>query len=138
MGTPLQDIYDSFESNIDENLTGKEELIFTIFKKALSKCYKYVIHSLTYTLTDKIAYEGNFDEILDEDEITLLGLEMLYEHKRRRKEKLESQQDYIGTKDFKNFPNKVEELRQLNISMKDLMEEIKELRQEFNSYKYEG
>ena len=136
MGTPLDAIYKRFCSKVNEDLTGKEELIFEIMNSAKSKIYKACNHSLNYTITNEETYEGYFNDILDDDEIELWALQMLYEWKRRRKEQLEGQRKDIGTSDFNKLPNKVEELKQLGVSMKDLKEEINDLKNEFNTYKY--
>lgn len=134
METSLQEIYDSFQAKIDEDLTGKESLIFQYFKAALSKCKKTVNHSLLYSVND--LYEGNFNETLDQDEIELIALNMLKERKRKRIEYLEGLERGLGTKDFNNLPDKPRELAALREGMKNLDEEIKELKQEFNTYKY--
>lgn len=139
--TPLQDIYDAFLQKVDDDFTNKESLVFQYFKSALSKCYKTVRHSLEFDLNETIdsegnAYDGNFIETLDQDEIELISLYMLYEHKRKKKEFLESQETLLGTKDFKQLPDKVRELTELRQGMKDLKEEINEFKQDFYTYKY--
>lgn len=136
MGTPLQDVYDSFLQKINENLINKEELIFNYLKSALSKSKKTCSHSLIYELTNAYYFDGNFLDTLDQEEIELISLWMLYEHKRRRKEYIEAIEREIGTRDFNNLPDKVRELTELRQSMKDLKDEIKEFSQDFNTYKY--
>lgn len=132
--TPLQDAFDAFILKVDENLSGKEEMILNYLKSAISKCYKTVRHSLEYVLTNE--FEGYFIDTLDQDEIEFISLNMLYEHKRRRKEYLEASKTLLGTKDFSNLPDKSRELTTLSQSMKDLREEISDLKHEFNTFSY--
>lgn len=134
--TPLQEVYDAFFQKVDEDFTHKEDLIFGYLKTAISKCYKITKHSLEFVLEDINTYEGEFIDTLDQDEVELISLYMLHAHKRRRKEYLEAQETLLGTKDFKQLPDKVRELTELRQGMKDLKEEINEFKQEFNTYKY--
>jgi len=141
MGTPLQHVYDRFFSKIDEDLTGKEGQIFSLLDSAISKSYKAVVHSLHYILDDPIppeteSYDGNFIDILDSDEIELLSLWMLYEWNRKKQQKLRGQRTQIGTKDFNKIEDKAKELKEVTGIMKDIKEEINELKSEFNTYKY--
>lgn len=144
MGTPLQDIYTRYQSKLNENLVGQESLIFEFLKSSISKSYKTVRHSLAFVLADipitipptLQTYDGYFNDTLDEDEIEYIAMWMINETKRRRKEKLEAQKVKLGTKDFNQLPDKVKEFNALGVSMKDLREEINELKQEFNTYNY--
>jgi hypothetical protein len=136
MATPLQTLYDRFISKIDEDLTGKESLIFALIEPAISKSKKYVVHDLTYILTDVNSYEGNFVDTLDNDEIELLALWMLYEWNRREQQRLVKLKNSIGTKDFNRLPDKADELKVVNLTMKEIKNDIDELKNEFNTYKY--
>lgn len=135
MSTPLQSAYDKFIQKVDEDLTGKESLIFNYLKSAISKSYKRIPHSLAYEVNET-TYVGTFTETLDEDEIELLSLWMLYDHRRRKESYLAALKREYGTKDFNSIPDKKRELDGIQNSMKTLKDEIKELQQEFNTFKY--
>jgi hypothetical protein len=79
-------------------------------------------------------YSGEFENIVGDDTIELISLYMLYEHKRFKKSKLDEIKQHIGTKDFNKLPDKFEEYKSLDQSMKDLSREIEIYRNEF--YKY--
>lgn len=141
MGTPLQDVYDRFFSKVDENLTGKESLVYNILISAISRSKKVVNHSLIFVLEEPLegeeeTYKGEFTDTLDDDEIEFISLRMLYEKNRRRLQYLISLQQLIGTKDFSNLPDKVKELNAIQLSQKDLQEEIDSFKNEFNTYTY--
>lgn len=147
MGTPLQDVYDRFFSKVDENLTGKESLVYNILISAISRSKKVVNHSLIFVLDETLegeeplegeeeTYKGEFTDTLDDDEIEFISLRMLYEKNRRRLQYLISLQQLIGTKDFSNLPDKVKELNAIQLSQKDLQEEIDSFKNEFNTYTY--
>jgi hypothetical protein len=136
MGTPLQEVYDNFFSKIDEDLYGKEGKVFEYFKSAKSKSYKTVVHSLNYKMTFPDDYEGEFVELLNQDEIELLGLKMKYEYLSNKESYLIGLKQQLGTKDFNNLPDKKRELDGIQNSMRLLKEDIKELEQQFNTYKY--
>ena len=133
-GTVLQDVYDSFESKVDDDLTGQESLIFQFLKSALSRCYKTVRHVLTYTYNAE-TYDGNFTENLDQDEIELISLWMKFYKYDRKRSKLNFIEKSLGTKDFNQTSYKPE-LDALKSSMSDLKIEINELSQTFNTYSY--
>jgi len=138
MSTPtqLQEVYDCFISKVDEDLTDKESLIFEYFKTAKSKSYKIVPHELTYIITDEITYDGNFLLTLDQDEIELIALYMLYEHRNKKESYLLGLRSFVGTKDFNSLPDKKRELDGIQNSKKLLKEEIDDLKQQFYDYKY--
>jgi hypothetical protein len=131
MGTPLDDVYRNFFARVDENMSGKESLVYAIFIIAISKARKNVRHSLSYTLTDDEKYEGYFTETLDDDEIDLLALHMLYECTRRKLQKLVAQRDDIGTPDFNRLPGKKEQLAVVESAMKTTKDDIISLTNEF-------
>jgi len=58
LGTPLQDVYDSFLAKVtDEDFTYKSDLIFQYFKFANGSSYKTVPENLNYTLNvDSIVF----------------------------------------------------------------------------------
>ncbi len=138
MSTPLQTIYDSFLIKIDEpiNFVGMQEMIFNYFLSARAKLYKIIPHSLDYTFTVNLLLDGMIVDDLDFDEIELIALQMLFEHKRRKREYLEALKREIGTKDFNTLSDKKRELDGLRNGMLDLKEEINELKQQFNTYKF--
>ncbi len=136
IGTDLQVLYDRFFSKIDEDLTGKEGQVFNLISSAIAKSYKTVRHSLEYTLTDSEEYEGCFTDNLDDDEIELLALWMLYEWNRKRQQKLIGQKKQIGTKDFNRLENVPDKLRVINYTMAQIMNDINALKNEFYTYKY--
>jgi hypothetical protein len=130
--THLQDCYDSFFLKTEDDFTGKEIQVFGYFKAALSKCYKTVRHSLEYTVDEN--YDGEFVEILDQDEIELIALHMKKEYLRKIIAKLENAKTRIGTKDFNRLPDKVTEYNVMSKAKKDLDDEIKAFEQDFNTY----
>ena len=136
MSTPLQKLYDRFFSKTDEDFTGKESLVFTLVDSAISKSYKTVRHGLEYILTDPNTYDGYFIDDLDNDELELLSLWMLYESNRREQQRLVKLREAIGTKDFNKLPDKLDQLRAVEISMKTIINDINDLKDSFNTYKY--
>jgi len=136
VSTPLQKLYDRFFSKTDEDFTGKESLVFTLVDSAISKSYKTVRHSLEYVLTDSNTYDGYFIDDLDNDELELLSLWMLYESNRREQQRLVKLREAIGTKDFNKLPDKLDQLRAVEISMKTIINDINDLKDSFNTYKY--
>jgi len=143
MSTPttLQTVYNLFLSKSDEDFTGKESLIFQWLNSAISKCKKYVRNSLDYTLDTPIvpaivSYDGSFVNILDDDEIELIATQMQYENYNKKNAYICSLRQQLGTKDFNSLPDKKRELDGIQNSMRLLKEDIKEQRQEFNTYKY--
>jgi len=145
MGTLLQILYTRFQTKIDEDIAGKEGLIFSLVDVAIAKSYKTCRHSLNYVLDEPIydeeenitnLYEGSFDDILDSDEIELLALWMLYEWNRREQQRLIKLKRDIGTSDFNRLEGKKEQLQSVNSSMKITKEDITDLVNDFNTYKY--
>lgn len=136
MPTDLQILYDRFFSKTDEDFTGKEGQVFVLVDSAISKSYKNTVHNLNYTLINLEEYEGYFDEDLDKDEIELLALWMVYEWNRKKQQKLISQRRLIGTKDFNRLGNLKDELKSINETMELTLNDIKDLKNEFNTYKY--
>jgi hypothetical protein len=138
-GTPLQEVYNSFIARVDEDLTGKEYLIFQYLKSALSKSYKNIIHSIVFILSDPIlydGYDGYFNDTLNQDEIELISMYMLYEHLSRQEKYWVSLRDLISTKDFNSLPDKKRNLDGIQNSKRLLMEEINDFKQQFFDYKY--
>jgi hypothetical protein len=140
-GTPLQEVYTIFISKVDEDLTGKESLIFNYLQSAKSKAYKYTSHSLDFILSDPISpatisYDGYFNNILNQDEIELIALYMLYEHLSRQEKYWVSLRELISTKDFNSMPDKKRILDGIQNSKKILKEEIDDFKQQFFDYKY--
>lgn len=141
MGTPLNVLYKRFQTKVDEDLTNKESLIFSLVDVAISKSYKTCIHSLKYVLDEVMlpdieTYNGNFIEELDSDEIELLALWLLYEWNRRKQQRLLALRRDIGTTDFNRLDDKSKELREISAIMKDIRQEIEDLKNDFNTYKY--
>ncbi len=132
--TDLQLLYDRFQTKVDEDLTDKESLIFSLVDVAIAKSYKNTKHKLDYVLTDPEEYEGYFIDDLSKDEIELLALWMLYEWNRREQQKLRGQRADIGTSDFNRLPNKKEQLQSVTLIMKDIKEEIDDLKNDMNTY----
>ena len=131
-GTPLSEVYDAFFIKSGKDYSYKEDQVFQFFKTGVSKCYKTISHSLIYTVDEN--YDGEFIEILDQDEIELIALNMLLEEKRQRKSELDYTKSYLGTKDFNRLVDKVSEYKIISQSMKDLKEDIKDFEQSFKSY----
>lgn len=132
MGTPLSEIYDAFFIKSGKDYSSKEDIVFQFLKTGISKSYKIVPHKLTYSVDED--YNGEFDELLDQDEIELIALNMLLEEKRQRKSELDYSKVYLGTKDFNKLPDKVSEHKALEESINNLEDEIFTFRQEFYSY----
>ncbi len=140
MGTPLQEVYDLFQARlVNEVLTGKESLIFVIFKIALSKANGTVNHALTYVLDDpidgEIQYSGYFVDVLDVGEMNLIALYMVHEWNQRQLQLLRRQERDVGTADFNRIPGKKEQLEVVKETIKVIKDDISELKQEFNTYK---
>lgn len=145
MGTPLNDLYKRFQTKIDEDVTGKENLIFSIVDSAIARSSKTTRHGLTYILDEPIfdnegnqtnLYEGSFDNNLDNDEIELLALWMKYLWKERKKSYVECQREKLGTSDFNRLEGKKEQLTVLIESAKEALSEVKAFMQDFNTYSY--
>ena len=141
MGTPLQSLYDRFQTKVDENLTGKESLIFALVDVAISKSYKAATHGLNYVITPPtppatISYNGSFDEDLDLDEIELLALWMVYEWDRREQQRLVKLKRDIGTSDFNRLENKKDQLQVVETTMKTTLSDIEKLIDSMNTYIY--
>lgn len=134
--TPLQTVYDLFQSKVDDDFTGKDLLIFQWFNSAIPKCKKYTSVTLDYTLNLGSQTDGFFNNILLDDDVELLALQMKYEYYDKKNAYLIGLQRELGTKDFNSLPDKKRELDGLQNSMKLLKEDIRELRQEMNSYNY--
>jgi hypothetical protein len=135
-GTPLQDVYDFFMPKVNEDLTGKESLIFQYFKTAISKCYKFVKHDLTYTITDKDTFDGYFVQILDQDEVELIAMTMRYESLGNEEAYWISLRDLVSTNDFNSLPDKKRNLDGIQNSKRLLKEEIDDFKQQFSDYQY--
>lgn len=138
MATDLQVVYDAFLSKIDEDMDGKESLIFETLKTAISQCYKTVRHLLTYTLTTDYESEtdGSFTDTLDEDEIQLIAYAMKYVHMDRKLAGLLVLRRDVGTREFDRLPDKKREVDGLKESQKELYGFIKGLKDDFNTYIY--
>lgn len=136
MGTPLQTAYDLFFAKANEDFFGRELLVFNWLNSAISKSKKYVIHNLKYILDSGSETDGSFIDTLDDDELELIAMQMQYENYNKQESYLLSLRARIGTKDFNSLPNKKQELDGIQNSKKLLKEDIKELKQEFNTYKY--
>ena len=61
---------------------------------------------------------------------------MLYEWNRREQQKLVKQKREIGTSDFNRLEGKKDQLISVNYAMKVTKNDIDELKNEFNTYKY--
>ena len=142
MGTPLQSLYDRFQTKVDEDLTGKESLIFALVDVAISKSYKSVTHSLTYVVDAPVppateSYSGFFDADLDLDEIELLALWMVYEWDRREQQRLVKLRRDIGTSDFNRLESKKDQLNVVTLAMQVTLSDIKDVVNSMNTYIYE-
>lgn len=134
--TLLQEVYDLFQSKADGDFTGKELQIFNWLNSAISKSKKYIKNPLDYVLDIDSVTDGVFVFALDNDEIELIAMQMLYEDYNKQESYLNSLEARIGTKDFNSLPSKKQELDAIQNSKRLLKEDIKELKQEFNTYKY--
>ena len=79
-------------------------------------------------------YDGIMLNYLDIDEIELISLNMKKAYLDYLLKPLSRLKKQIGTKDFNRLESKVEELKVYSLMLSNLKEEIKDFRQEFNSY----
>jgi len=79
-------------------------------------------------------YDGITINDLDIDEIELISLNMKKAYLDYLLKPLSRLKKQIGTKDFNRLESKVEELKVYSLMLSNLKEEIKDFRQEFNSY----
>ena len=79
-------------------------------------------------------YDGITINDLDIDEIELISLNMKKAYLDYLLKPLSRLKKQIGTKDFNRLESKVEELKVYSLMLSSLKEEIKDFRQEFNSY----
>ena len=79
-------------------------------------------------------YDGIMLNDLDVDEIELISLNMKKAYLDYLLKPLSRLKKQIGTKDFNRLESKVEELKVYSLMLSNLKEEIKDFRQEFNSY----
>jgi len=113
------------------DFTGKELLVFQLFKAALAYCYRTVPENLDYTY-DKQIHEGKFKDNLNQDSIELISLCMKRELYRRYNDKYTSMKQHIGTKAFNRLPeNIVKESQESRKIFESLNDEIEKFRQEF-------
>jgi hypothetical protein len=142
MGTLLSELYTRFNTKVDENLNGKQSLIFSLVDSAIAKSNKHCINKLTYTLDNPDVedetndYQGNFDYTLDTDEIELIALQMLYDWNRRRQQYLLGQRNMIGTSDFNRLPDKSSDLKSIAFAMKMVNDDI--ITAQNNLYEYKA
>lgn len=136
MGTPLETLYTRVISKLDEDLTGKESLIFALVDTAIARVYKTVRHNLSYTVDDWETYDGEFADTLDNDELELLAWHIVYAWDFREKQRLVKQRDYVGTPDFNRLPDKKTSLAVVENTLKTAENEIAKLTNDFNTYKY--
>lgn len=138
MGTPLQEVYDSFFiKNPETDFTDKQDMVFQLFKISLGYCKKTVPENLNYTLTIPETYEGEFTDILGQDSIELIALVMKKELYRRIMDKFTLMKQYIGTQSFNKLPDAPKLLQEATSYFETLSDEIYKFRQEFYTYKNE-
>lgn len=131
MGTNIQEVYDAFFVKVpNTDFTGQEELIFQLFKAALSYCYRTVPENLEYTYDD-VLHEGYFNDLLGQDTIELISLCMKRELYRRNNDKYSKIKQYIGTKSFNKLPDMIDQSKETRMIFEALNDEIDNLRQEF-------
>jgi len=81
-------------------------------------------------------YDGNFDFILDQDEIELIALYMKEAHLNRQEQYWVALRELVSTKDFNSLPDKKRILDGIQNSKKLLKEEIEDFKQQFFDYTY--
>jgi hypothetical protein len=137
LGTPLQDVYDSFFiKNTETDFTNKQDMVFQLFKASLGYCKKTVPESLEYVLIMPDIYEGEFIDVLGQDTIELITLFMTKELYRQTVDKYTKMKQYIGTQSFNKLPeNPAKSLSEASKHFKEISDEIYLFRQEFYSYK---
>lgn len=134
MGTDIQVVLDTFFAKCPEtNFTGKETLVYQLFKAGIAHCYKDVSESLEYTF-DEVTYTGNFTYILGLDTIELISLCMKREYSRRLLDKYTISKQYIGTSAFNKIPDLKNASDTVTKQYDGLVDEIEDFKQDFYPY----
>ena len=137
--TKLQ-IATKIKSAIDTNYTVKlddiENPMLTITKIDIDSIILTFIDTSNTNLNLIVSktYDGIMLNDLDVDEIELISLNMKKAYLDYLLKPLSRLKKQIGTKDFNRLESKVEELKVYSLMLSSLKEEIKDFRQEFNSY----
>jgi len=137
--TKLQ-IATKIKSAIDTNYTVKlddiENPMLTITKIDIDSIILTFIDTSNTNLNLIVSktYDGIMLNDLDIDEIELISLNMKKAYLDYLLKPLSRLKKQIGTKDFNRLESKVEELKVYSLMLNSLKEEIKDFRQEFNSY----
>lgn len=131
MGTQLQDVYDRFFSKMDEDFTGKEGNVYDFFLSAKARCYMNVRHSLDFTLTNPITYDGYFTATLDDDEIEYMAYEMKRARYGKQQAYFLAKKSQLGTKDFNLIEDSRKQLAYVTSTLKEVDVEIRDFLQNF-------
>jgi len=137
--TKLQ-IATKIKSSIDNDYTVKlddiENPMLTITKIDTNSIILTFIDTSNTNLNLIVSktYDGIMLNDLDVDEIELISLNMKKAYLDYLLKPLSRLKKQIGTKDFNRLESKVEELKVYSLMLSSLKEEIKDFRQEFNSY----
>jgi len=137
--TKLQ-IATKIKSAIDTNYTVKlddiENPMLTITKIDIDSIILTFIDTSNTNLNLIVSktYDGIMLNDLDIDEIELISLNMKKAYLDYLLKPLSRLKKQIGTKDFNRLESKVEELKVYSLMLNSLKDEIKDFRQEFNSY----
>lgn len=132
--TDLQVLYDSFVLKVNEDFCEELELFVAMINPAISKVYKQLRHSFTYTY-EKDTQTGYFNDELDIDEIELIALQMAYDYFNDSKMlRLSIMRQMLGTKDFDKIPSLKNEMNYVLKKLNTLKDEISALKNDMNDY----
>jgi hypothetical protein len=134
LGTDVQEVFDSFFAKCPEtDFTGKETLVYQLFKSGIAHCYKDVSESLEYSF-DNTAYTGNFTYTIGLDTIELIALCMKREFSRRSLDKYTLVKQHIGTNAFNKLPDIKGSADTATSQYDNLTDEIEDFKQDFYPY----
>jgi hypothetical protein len=134
LGTNVQEVFDSFFAKCPEtSFTGKETLVYQLFKSGIAHCYQDVSESLEYTF-DEVTYEGYFTDTLYLDTIELIALCMKREFSRRGLDRYTAIKQHIGTNAFNKLPDIKGTADTATGQYKNLSDEIEDFKQDFYPY----
>lgn len=134
MGTQIQEVFDAFFIKLlNVDFTGKEAIVYQIFKSSIPHCIKTVPEDLIYTF-DESTYTGIFNDVLGCDSIELIALAMVCEYYFKELGKLSGRKQYLGTQAFNKIPDLKDELNATQLDYNEANEKFEKFRQEFYSY----
>jgi len=122
--TNIQEVIDSFLIKLPTvDFTGKEDMVFQLFKTAVAKCSRKPYDSLEY-FYDTTIKEGYFLNKIHDDSIELVSMYMLKEYYIREFDLTTSRLKYLGTQAFNKIPSSKENFDAVSDKLKNLNDEI--------------